>query len=186
MGSNPVKPSQGCSRNAQECLKRGQSVCLSLSDHCRKVLTAALCRALQLEAPLVRAPSTSDFETLGLSAVVCQNQRVGVCRDRKYGCNTILACLLRAVEGDFLNKIFHLQEGGMRCLNPGELPFSCCFVLQLRQRALLFLRAFNALQETALELPSTLQQVHYHSYISSPLSFFRNTICLVISPISSH
>lgn len=147
------------------------------------------CFAIRIS--LVRAMSRlyalltlKDFD---FSTVVCQKQRVGVCTDRKYGCNTVFTCLLGAVLGGFLDKIiFHLQEEGMRCLNSGKLPFPGCSVLQLRQRALLFLRAFTALQEAALEMPSTLQQVHYHSYISSPLSFFRNTICLVISPISSH
>lgn len=45
---------------------------------------------------------------------------MGVCRDEKYGYNTIFGSLLGAVVGDFLNKIvFHLQEGGMRCLSSG-------------------------------------------------------------------
>lgn len=60
------------------------------------------------------------------------------------------------------------------------------YVLHLRQAALLFLGGFTALPETVSGLPCTLQQVDYHSYISPPSSFFRNTICLVISPISSH
>lgn len=58
---------------------------------------------------------------------------------------------------------------------PLRLGQQCCFPT-----------GFSALQEAALELPCELQQVDYHSYISPPSSFFRNTICLVISPISSH
>lgn len=110
-----------------------------------------------------------------------------VCRGRNQGCNKIPTTLLVTLVGGFLIKSSSAcWKEGRSALVQTLLPFAICSALHLRQTALFFLSGFDALQETALELPCTLQQVDYHSYISPPSSFFRNTICLVISPISSH